>query len=481
MPLMSLTSILKMHADAEPERPMITCGDKTLTRRALDLRTNRLARAYAERGVRPDHLVTIALPNGIEFYECAVAVWKLGATPQPVSAKLPKAELKAIVELAKPSLIVGGERLTTGTPHLEAGFDAPAHLSDAALPECVSRHWRAPTSGGSTGRPKLIVSKQPAEFDPEAPFMEMQRGQAHLVPGPLYHNAPFSLSSIGLSRGHHLVVMQRFDALEALELIEKYQVNWLVLVPTMMSRIWRLGPEVRARFDLSSISALWHMAAPCPMWLKQEWIDWLGPDKIWELYGGTESQGVTTINGAEWLAHKGSVGRPKETCRMKALDQNGREVPTGEVGEIFIKPTAGAGTTYYYIGAEANATPEGFESLGDMGWFDEEGYLYLVDRRTDMILSGGANIYPAEVEGAIDAHPYVRSSAVIGLPDDDLGARVHAIVEISMPLTAEDLLSFVGDRLARYKLPRSVEFVDHPLRDDAGKVRRSALRSARWG
>jgi len=476
---MSLSSILKMHADAEPSLPMVTCRDRTVTRRAFDLRTNQLARAYAEFGVKQNDLVTIALPNGIEFYEAAVAVWKLGATPQPVSAKLPKAELKTIVELAQPSLIIGGAILGTDVAHLEPGFEAPARLSDSELPESVAQHWRAPTSGGSTGRPKLIVSKQPEEFDPEAPFMEMQRNQVQLVPGPLYHNAPFSLSTIGLSRGHQLVVMERFDALEALELIEKHRANWMVMVPTMMSRIWRLGPEVRARVDLSSIATLWHMAAPCPTWLKEEWINWLGPEKIWELYGGTESQGVTTINGVEWLAHKGSVGRPKETCLMKALDETGQELPPGEVGEIYIKPAAGAGTTYYYIGAEAHATPDGFESLGDMGWFDEEGYLYLVDRRTDMILSGGANIYPAEVEAAIDAHPLVRSSAVIGLPDDDLGARVHAIVDVTAPLSIEDLLSFVGEKLARYKLPRTVEFVDFPLRDDAGKVRRSALRSAR--
>jgi bile acid-coenzyme A ligase len=479
MPLISLPSILKMCADADPTRAMITCGDRTLTRRMFDLRTNRLARAYAELGVKQDDLVTIALPNGTEFYESAVAVWKLGATPQPVSAKLPHMELKAIVELAKPSLVVGGDVVVPNVPHIEVGYEAPLALSDAAMPERIARHWRAPTSGGSTGRPKLIVSKQAAEFDPDAPFMEMRRDQVHLVPGPLYHNAPFSLSSIGLSRGHHLVVMKRFDALEALELIEKHRVNWLVMVPTMMSRIWRLEPEVRARFDLSSLETLWHMAAPCPAWLKEEWINWLGPEKIWELYGGTESQGVTTIRGTEWLSHKGSVGKPKETCVMKALDQNGLEVSPGQVGEIYIKPTAGPGTTYYYIGAEPKSAADGFESLGDMGWFDGEGYLYLVDRLTDMILSGGANIYPAEVEAAIDAHPAVRSSAVIGLPDDDLGARVHAIVDITRPLSAEELLSFVGERLARYKLPRSVEFVDEPLRDDAGKVRRSALRSAR--
>jgi len=474
-----MPAILSMHAAAAPERAMITCDERTITRGEFDRRTNRLARDYARLGVREGELVTIALPNGIEFYEAAMAVWKLGATPQPVSAKLPQAELSAIIELARPSLIVGGAEIQTSTPHLPEGYEASASLSDAPLEERIARHWRAPTSGGSTGRPKLIVSKQPAMFDPEAPFMEMRRDQVQLVPGPLYHNAPFSLSSIGLTRGHHLIVMPRFEAQKALELIERWRVNWLVLVPTMMSRIMRLEPGVRSSFDLSPIETLWHMAAPCPVWLKEQWIEWLGADKIWELYGGTEGQGITTIGGIEWLKRKGSVGKPSELFIMKALDDQGRELPPGEVGEIYMAPTAGPGTTYHYIGADPKATADGFESLGDMGWFDEDGYLYLVDRQTDMILSGGANIYPAEVEAAIEAHPAVRSCAVIGLPDDDLGSRVHAIVDAPEPVNAEDLLGFVGTRLARYKIPRSVEFVDAPLRDDAGKVRRSALRTAR--
>jgi bile acid-coenzyme A ligase len=284
----------------------------------------------------------------------------------------------------------------------------------------------------------------------------------------------------GLFCGNHLVVMSRFDELQTLKLIEQHRVDWVMLVPTMMHRIWRLGAEVRDRFDLSSLRMVLHLAAPCPPWLKEAWIDWLGPDRIHELYAGTEAQGITWITGDEWLAHRGSVGRPMEGFRFRILDEDGDEVPPGEIGEVYMIPDEGPGTTYHYLGAEPRSR-DGWESVGDLGWLDEEGYLYLADRRTDLILSGGANIYPAEVEAALDAHASVRSSAVIGLPDDDLGQRVHAIVEAEGELGDQDLLAHLVERLSRYKIPRSFEYVAEPLRDEAGKVRRAALRADRIG
>jgi len=203
---------------------------------------------------------------------------------------------------------------------------------------------------------------------------------------------------------------------------------------------------------------------------------------IWELYGGTEGQGGTVITGPEWVQHRGSVGKPNEACEMKIVDEHGNTLPPGEIGEVFMRPKAGPGTTYRYIGAEAKSMEGGWESLGDMGSMDADGYLYLSDRQTDMILSGGANIYPAEVEAAIDAFPGVRSSAVIGLPHEDLGNYIHAIVDAPPgSITKDELLAHLADRLVKYKLPRTVEFVTEPLRDDAGKVRRKALRAERMG
>lgn len=481
MPVLSLSRILAHWAAIQPERVAVDHEGHQITWADIDARTNRLARAYAGLGVKENDFVTIALPNSLEFFEATFAAWKLGATPQPVSARLPKYERDQIVELGKPSLVVGvAEGEYAPTPCVPAGFTPDETLSEDPLPEKTAASLKAMTSGGSTGRPKLIVSKLPAEWDTDMDFLEIRNQGSMLIPGPLYHNGPFMWATIALFKGATVAVTTRFDAEKTLELIDRMQLETAYMVPTMMRRIWALQEEVRTRYDLSSLNALWHLAAPCPPWLKEAFIEWLGPEVIWELYGGTEGQGSTTIQGTEWLTHKGSVGKPVETCEMKIVGEDGQEVPTGEVGEVFLRPLAGQGTSYYYLGAEARAIEGGWESLGDMGWMDEDGYLYLTDRKSDMIIVGGANIYPAEVEAALDAFPGVRSSAVIGLPDEDMGSRLHAIID--MPegdLDEAALTAHLKERLVTYKLPKSIELVREPLRDDAGKTRRKALREAR--
>jgi bile acid-coenzyme A ligase len=468
-------------AAAAPDWPAITHENRTVSRGELERRTNRLARAYARLGVGLDSFVTIALPNGIAFLEAAIAAWKLGATPQPISAHLPVAERRAILELAAPALVVGVDPSEApGRPAVPAGFEPETTLAADPLPPAVPASWKAPTSGGSTGRPKLIVATQPGTLESIAPLYRLtpkvDEGVG-LVTGPFSHNAPFTTASAGLLMGVHQVVMTRFDAARALELIERYRVDWMYAVPTMMLRIWRLPEAERRARDLSSLVTVLHMAAPCPPWLKQAWIDWLGPDRIWELYAGTEAQAITLISGRAWLAHRGSVGRAV-VGEIRVLDVDGHPSPPGEVGEVWMRRGEGAPPTYRYIGAEAK-TRDGWESLGDMGWMDSEGYLYLTDRDTDMILVGGANVYPAEVEAALEEHPGVRGSCVIGLPDEDLGNVVHAIVQTDDAVGDAELLAHLRERLAPYKLPRSFEHVSKPLRDDAGKVRRSALRAAR--
>jgi bile acid-coenzyme A ligase len=478
MATMSISRCVTELARRDPDRPAVTDARGTLSRAELDRRTNRLARAYAELGVGRGDMVTIALPNGTEFYEAAIAAWKLGATPQPISARLPAAERDAVLELADPVLVVGVE--VAGRTCLPAGFRPDTALDDGQLPDVVAPEWKAPTSGGSTGRPKLIVSRDPGEFDPdETGMMLMEGNDVQLVPGPLYHNGPFLFSFRGLFTGHHLVVMERFDAEEALRLIERHRVGFVMMVPTMMQRIHRLDEATRESYDLSSLRVVLHLAAPCPPWLKRAWIEWLGPERILELYAGTEANGLTVIRGDQWLEHPGSVGLPVG-CELRILDpETHEELPAGEVGEVFMKSRGGAGSTYRYVGGERTEVG-GFDTIGDLGWVDEDGFLYLADRRTDLIISGGANVYPAEVEAAIDSHPAVRSSAVVGLPDDDLGQRVHAIVDATGPLDTSGLLAHLGERLARYKVPRSVEFTDEgPLRADDGKVRRSQLREQR--
>lgn len=484
MALVQMSQIPRYHAARKGAgAPMLTHDGHTMSWGELEARANRRARLFAAHGVKADDFVTIALANGDEFFETTFAVWKLGATPNPVPAKLPRGEFSAIVDLVKPSLIVGGdEQAVMGFNRLPAGADASG-FSDGPGDEPLAPSWKAMTSGGSTGRPKVIVDRAPAARDTEVFLVQQQPDEVVLNPGPLYHNAPFSVAHLALFNGAHVVGMRRFDALEALRLIDAYKVNWVNFVPTMMHRIWSLPPETRAAFDVTSLRIVFHMASAMPPWLKQAWIDWLGPERIWELYGGTERQGATIINGVEWLAHRGSVGRIQGEDQLKVLNERGEECRPGDVGEIFFRPAQGEGSTYYYLGAEPKAREGGWESIGDMGWMDEDGYVYLVDRRTDLILRGGANIYPAEIEAALDAHPDVASSIVIGLPDAEMGQRVHAIVqpkaEAAGRLDAADLQLFLADRIARYKIPESYEFADDYLRDDAGKARRSALRDER--
>jgi bile acid-coenzyme A ligase len=479
-----LGAAMTMLAAADPDRPAVVHEGAVLTRRQLDERANRLAREYERLGVGQDSFVTIGLPNGAAFLVACLACWKLGATPQPVPHRVPRPELEQIVELADPALVVGLE--AQGRRWLPAGHAPDPEVPAAPIePARVAAALKAPTSGGSTGRPKLIVSGAQSIIDGMllvAQCYQMLPGRTHLVTGPLYHNGPFSAAFGSLFTGGTVVVMTRFDALAFLELVERHRVDHAYLVPTMMSRVWKLPAAERERFDLSSLRVAYHLAAPCPPWLKEAWIEWLGPERVWELYGGTEQQVTTVISGAEWLAHRGSVGRPfLGLGSIRILDEEGRDVPPGQVGEVYLKRAEGYPATYRYVGATPRVAGDGWESLGDMGHLDADGYLYLTDRMKDMILVGGSNVYPAEVEAALDAHPRVRSSCVIGLPDEDLGERVHAIVQAAGELPAEELREWTAARLAPYKVPRSFELTEEPLRDDAGKVRRSALRAERAG
>jgi len=477
---MSYGRTLGFWAKRDPDAKILHFEGRSQTRIELERRSNRLARVYRELGVTPGARVTIALPNGIEFFEACMAVWKIGATPNPISSRLPKIERQALVELAKPALVVGVAPGFYGdVPTCASGFEADAGVSDAPLKDAVSEEARALSSGGSTGRPKLIVTTEPALTDPELAPAPTQATGTTLIPGPLYHAGPFMASWQSILSGGCVVLMARFEAEAALQLVERHRVEWVLFVPTMMQRIWRLTTEVRERYDVSSLRIVMCTGAPSSDWLKQAWIEWLGPEKIFEAYGGSERIAGTMISGTQWLAHPGSVGKPTAGRRVRILDEQGEDCPPGVTGEVFMMPPGGQGSTYRYVGDDRAPAADGWESLGDLGHLDAEGYLYLGDRKTDMILCGGANVFPAEVEAAIDAHESVRSSVVIGLPDDDLGQRIHAIVDAPGGVTVDALRSHLDQRLVRYKIPRSFEFVDSPLRDDAGKVRRSELRDAR--
>jgi bile acid-coenzyme A ligase len=475
----SFLSVLGQLAETDPDRPALTCGEETLTRAEFVERVERLAALFAARGVVQGSTVTIVLPNSVGLVESLFAAWALGAVPQPVSHRLPPLERAAILDLASPSLVVGmPQSEAAGRPALES---VPRRLSPGSFTAGVSPVWKLVTSGGSTGRPKLIATTAPALFENVGglgALVRMRSDGCVLVTGPVSHNAPFVITAGGMLLGNHVVLMPRFEPTQTLSLIEKHRATWLLLVPTMMLRIWRLPEAVRLAADVSSLEVAFHLAAPCPAWLKQAWIDWLGPEKVLELYGGTELQAMTVITGTEWLAHRGSVGRPV-IGEIQIRDVDGRPVPAGQEGEIWMRRGPDAPSPYRYIGATARSAPDGWESLGDIGRIDDDGYVYITDRLADMILVGGANVYPAEIEAALDGHPAVQSCCVIGLPDEDLGNIPHAIVELSQPVSDEDLMAHLRQRLAPYKLPRTIERATTPLRDDAGKVRRPALRAER--
>ncbi|MES1200373.1 MAG: AMP-binding protein [Pseudomonadota bacterium] len=473
--------LIHHHAAIDPNATAITTAEgRIVTRGEFVARCNRRAHWLAQHGVVADDLVTIMLPKGLEFYETAFAIWKLGATPNPVSSSLADAELTAILEVGKPRLVIGADTSRAQSfATLPSQTEVSCDFSADNFASIVPKYWKAMTSGGSTGRPKLIIDHMPGAWDPAEGGLTQQPGETVLNPGPLHHNGPFLGTMLGLFAGGRVVEMSAFDPLRVLQLVSEHRITWTLLVPTMMHRIARLTQAERSTYDISSLRLVLHTAAPCPPWLKRFWIEWLGPERIFEVYTGTERQANVTITGQEWLTHPGSVGKLQPGAALRILDQDGVDVLPGETGEIYFLPDGGRNSTYHYLGAEARARGD-WESLGDLGRRDEEGYLYLSDRRLDLIIRGGVNIYPAEIEAALDAHPAISSSVAIGVPDADLGEAVHAIVQVApgaMPAEAA-LREFLAARLSHHKIPRSFEFVETPLRDEAGKVRRSAWRAS---
>ncbi|MBP2472291.1 bile acid-coenzyme A ligase [Crossiella equi] len=489
MAVSSMVGVWARMARERPDAPAVTFGDApSVSWGVLQRRTNQLARLFAERGVREGDFVTIALPNGIDAVEALLATLKLGAIPNPISHQLPRIEREQLVVLAEPRLVVATtEDGAAGRPVLIGGPDLTGYAEDD-LPEVVSPSWKAPTSGGSTGRPKIILAGQPAVIDDGEDNPLRRAGfpvdGCCLFAGPMYHNTAVLGILASLSLRNHVVLEERFDPELTLRLIDRHRVRFTIMVPTMLSRMWRLPEEVRARHDLSSLDKLVHNAAPCPPEVKRAWLDWIGPDRLIENYTATEQSAMTLCDGHEWLARPGTVGRVV-SGEMEVRGPDGEKCPPGVIGTIWMRRPAGTPPAFTYVGQDSPADEDGWETVGDLGHFDADGYLFLADRRQDLIISGGANIYPAEVELALMAHPSVLEAVVLGLTDSDLGQRTHALVRLDPEradeVDADALDEFARTRLVRYKCPRSYEFVDTPLRDDAGKVRRSRLAAERQG
>jgi bile acid-coenzyme A ligase len=454
-------------------------SEQAVTMAGIEARANQVGRAMLARGVGVGDRVGLELPNSVELVMAVFGAWKAGAAPVVMRWDLPDWERDRVREVLSPKLIL--------TQQDQALFAEADGQSTDALPAVVAPVSNGSCSSGSTGTPKVIMSTRPAVWDPEyaMPFpiywgVEIV-GQRVLVPTALYHTNGFA-TLITFMAGDSLVILERFDAAAVAELIEQHHLTTFTATPTMLQRIARL-PDVMER-DWSSLVWVMQGAAVIAPTLVRWWIDRIGADRLYMAYGMTEGLGLTAIRGDEWLEHPGSVGRGVRETEIRILDSDQRDVPAGTIGEIYLRsPTTGL---YAYLGGgtELPVTPDGFSTAGDLGWLDEDGFLSIADRRVDLIISGGANVFPAEVEAALIEHPGIADVVVVGLKDEEWGRRVHAIIEPtdpSIPPTPDEVIAFAKQRVAAYKVPKTVEFVASIPRSAATKVSRGRLVEERGG
>jgi long-chain acyl-CoA synthetase len=309
-------------------------------------------------------------------------------------------------------------------------------------------------------------------------------GVRSIVPGPLYHSAPLGAASRTVPQADLTVLMPRFDPIALLEAIQEHRIEQMFAVPTMFVRLLKLPEAVRRKYDVSSLKFVMHAAAPCPADIKRQMIAWWGPI-IWEFYGSTESLAVTICNSEEWLAHPGTVGRPYPGADVRIVGDDGRELPVGEIGEIFAGIPGAPDFTYQGRDEERVKVGLGGGRLitsGDVGYLDKDGFLYLCDRKRDMVISGGVNIYPAEIEAVLVAMPEVEDGCVFGIPDAEYGERLHAVVQpaAGAKLDAAAVRAYLAKHLANYKVPHSIEFRGDLPRQDSGKIYKRLLREPHW-
>jgi bile acid-coenzyme A ligase len=447
----------------------------------LHRRSGQLAGALAARGLGPGDRIGLGLRNSPQFALSVLAAWKLGAVPVPVRWDVPDWELGRLREVIEPRIYLD--------PSDVPWIDATADHDVPDLPDVVTPQMNGICSSGSTGTPKVILAERPGVYDPalSVPFIDMwnavpvPRPQTILVPAPMYHTNGFA-TLYSLLAGDRLVVMEKFDAARVVDLIERHRISTFTATPTMLQRIADL-PGIVGR-DLSSIQWIIQGAAPMPPSLLHRWAKLIGPERIVMAYGMTEGLGLTALRADEWMTHEGSVGRGIRGTEVRILDSDGKDVAAGEIGDIYLRSPFHTG--YRYLGAapRLNTTAEGFATAGDVGYLDGDGYLHLVDRRVDMIITGGANVFPAEVEVALIDHPGIADVVVIGLRDPEWGRRVHAVIEPADPAdppTRDDVIGYAKTRLAPYKVPKTIEIVDAIPRSEATKVNRGALVAARGG
>ncbi|WZH37918.1 MAG: AMP-binding protein [Microbacterium enclense] len=466
----SFSAILADRARADPAEPVVVDTEGVVNAGELDAAASAVAHELLSRGIRRDDTVAVSLPNGRDMVIACFGIWRAGATPQPLSTSLTAAERADLEAISSPAAAVGVRPVSPDVAWVP-GVRIEPWAGD--LPDVAASCWKAPATSGSTGRPKIVRAAAPATLDPSRPVAAfLPRIATQIVAGPLWHSAVFTYAFRGLLTGHRLVILERFDARAWVDAVETHGATWGLLVPTMMSRLLRLPAEERSPERVASIESVLHMGAPCAPALKRAFLDWLGPGRVDEVYAGSESNGLTRITGTEWLDRPGSVGRAIGGTEIRIRDDSGADLPVGQRGLVWMR--RGDAAAYSYVGATSRRDDEGWDTLGDVGHLDAEGYLFVHDRADDLINRGGDKIAPATVEAVLEEHPAVEEAVAFGVADDDLGQVVHAAVRLTDPAVSPSVMAHARSRLGG-RAPAALHVSSTPLRNDAGKVRRSAL------
>ena len=499
-------------ADADPERlALVDAQQATWTFGELKQRSDQLANGLRALGLERGDGVAIVLPNEVAFVEMYLATMQIGLYLTCVNYHLTGPEIAYIVNDCEAKVLVMDERYATAAVSASAEIELPAEHRfavgsiegfrnygeiGAGQPTTPPTDRSAGTSmlytSGTTGRPKGVRRPLP-EGDPNeaatagsmlSMLFDIAPGEGvHLVAGPLYHAAPLAFGTSALHLGQTMVLMDRWTPESTLRLIDEWGVTTSHMVPTMFHRLLGLPPEVRAAANTSTLRSVIHAAAPCPVDVKRKMIEWWGP-VIYEYYAATEGGGAY-VKPNDWLQHPGTVGQPFPGSTLKIFDDDGNELPAGEVGTVYMG-TARGDFEYFKDAEKTSASRRnGLFTVGDVGYLDPDGWLFLSDRKSDMIISGGVNIYPAEIEATLLGHPEVADAAVFGVPDEEWGESVKAVVQPKDPSRGGDefeqeLLNWCRERLAGYKCPRSIDFRESLPRYPTGKLYKRLLRDEYW-
>ena len=499
--------ILTIYAAVNPEKPALLCGEDILTYRAYDERSNLVARALIDLGVQPGDRVAIMSYNSIAGSVVSAALRKSLAVGVPVNFRLRGAELAYIVQDSGARVVCAGpdliEHVEAARPLIESrpvlvaiadgdvpdGWvrlsDATSGLSDGPLEEAEETGAGAAMiyTSGTTGHPKGAFRPTGVDAGSVLRVIQMfglRNDDVHLMGGPGYHSAVGAFAGMTIICGATVAIMPKYDPEEALRLIEQRRVTTTFMAPTLLQRIMDVPEDVRARYDVSSMRAIILGAAPCPYSLKERSIAYFG-EVLWEFYGATETGFNLILRPEDQLRKPGSAGTPPDGQEIRLLDDDGSPVPDGQPGELWVRNTWLA---HYYNKPDATARSmrDGFFSVGDIAYRDADGFYYICDRKIDMVISGGVNIYPAEIEDCLHGHPAIQDVAVIGVPDDQWGESVKAVVALQpgASATEQELVDWCRGRIADYKRPRSIDFVAELPRDQAGKLLKRQIRAPYW-